>query len=108
MKKLILFSLLSFAAYAQVQVQIIDPEIDPDTFNGDGYSVQTKEIRHNVIPEMDKREKIFEGVKLPAKWDQLDKDIFYMDLKSKSIEKLQLKYPDISVKQLKQLKAKRG
>lgn len=108
MKKLILFSLLSFAAYAQVQVQIVDPEIDPDSFKGDGYQVETKEKTYNVIPEMDKRDTFFSGVKLPVKWDQLDKDIFYMDLKSKTLEQLEKKYPTFPQKQLKELKAKRG
>jgi hypothetical protein len=108
MKKLFLFSLLSFAAYSQVQIQVVDPDVDPASFEGDGYQVQTKPSNYNVIPEMDKRDTLFQGVKLPAKWDQLDKDIFYMDLKSKSMDQLKLKYPNLSEKLLKDLKAKGG
>jgi hypothetical protein len=108
MKKLFLFTLLSFAAYSQVQIQVVDPDVDPASFEREGYQVQSKPSHYNVIPEMDKRDTLFQGVKLPAKWDQLDKDIFYMDLKSKSMDQLKLKYPNLSEKLLKDLKAKRG
>jgi hypothetical protein len=108
MKKLFLFTLLSFAAYSQVQIQVVDPDVDPASFEREGYQVQSKPSHYNVIPEMDKRDTLFQGVKLPAKWDQLDKDIFYMDLKSKSMDQLKLKYPNLSEKLLKDLKAKGG
>lgn len=108
MKKLFLFSLLSFAAYAQVQIQVVDPDVDPASFEGDHYQVKTKSLEHDAIPEIEKRDAFFENTALPARWDQLDRDIFYMDLKSKSLEKLQRKYPDFDIRKLQALKAKRG
>ncbi len=108
MKFIFLIGLFSLGAYAQVQVQIVDPEIDASTFQEDGYKVETKATPHNVLPEIETRDNFLSGIKIPAKWGQLEKDIFYMDLKSKSLEKLQIKYPEFPSKQLKELKAQRG
>lgn len=108
MKFIFLIGLFSLGAFAQVQVHIVDPEIDPSTFRDDGYKVETKATPHNVLPDMKTRDNFLHGVQIPVKWGQLEKDIFYMDLKSKSLKKLQLKYPEFSSKRLKELKAKRG
>ena len=107
MKNLFLFCLISFPSFAQVQIQVVDPELDASSLE-EKYNVQYKEKVHNSLPDKDQRDELLEGVKAPLKWDELKKDIFYMDLKSKAIPELLKKYPDVNAQEMKHLKAKRG
>lgn len=107
MTKLFLLVLFSLSAIAQVQIQVVDPSLDMTPLKEDNYKINTERKDANVIPNKTLRDDFFSGVELPKSWDELDKDIFYMDLKSKSLDKLKKKYPQLDAKQLKKLKAKR-
>lgn len=69
--------------------------------------VEREAIIHNAIPDLDKRDKTLKNVKGMVGWGELKKDIFYMDLESKSLFELQEKYPQIKKEDLKSLKDKR-
>jgi hypothetical protein len=91
---------------AQVKVQIVDPDVDSSTLEKD-YEVSRKSTQADSIPSKEARDEIFVNIKSIKKWDELKKDIFFMDLKSKSISELSAKYPEFSQSDLKSLKAKR-
>lgn len=61
------------------------------------------------LPSRAEREQFFadnwkDGLK---DYDELEKDLLYMDLKSKTILELKQKYPELSAKELEELKTKR-
>lgn len=108
----ILISLLFFTslqALAQnqgVKVHIVDPDIDDSSLK-DKYQVTRTAIKSNTIPDRDLREKFLKDVSSTQNWDELKKDIFYMDLKNKSIKQLVKKYPEFKKSELQDLKNKR-
>lgn len=105
MKMLTLLLLLSFPALSQINIQVIDPDIDASDFEKD-YRVKQEAEEFSSLPEIEKRDHVVKSVKASATWDELKKDIFYMDLKSKSLPDLVKKYPEVSQQQLKKLKGK--
>ncbi len=105
---LIVILCFSYTALAQVQVQVVDPEVDTSELEQKGYKVTREENEFSSLPDKEKRDLLLNGLPTAKDWDELQKDIFYMDLKSKTLEQLSKKYPDISKARLKQLKVKRG
>ncbi len=105
---LIVILCFSYATLAQVQVQVVDPEVDTSELQQKGYQVTRGENEFSSLPDKTKRDSLLEGLAVAKDWDELQKDIFYMDLKSKTLDQLEKKYPDISKDRLKQLKVKRG
>ena len=107
MKKLIpLLILVSFTTLAQVEVQIVDPHIDSSQLDGK-YEVHKGFKTNKVLPNRDLREEVLKDVKVIQKWDELKKDIFFMDLERKSLSELVKKYPELKESELKFLKDKR-
>ena len=107
MKKLITFSMLmvSFSAFAQkANVIFIDP--DMETKELENFNIQ-KNTHESSIPDRDDREALLNQNSKTQNWDELKKDIFYMDLARKSVSELHKKYPELSTKELKQLKERR-
>lgn len=98
----------SFTAQAQVQIQVVDPEVNTKELEDKGYQVSREEKEFTSLPDRDKRDELLKGLHIANEWDELQKDIFYMDLKSKTLEQLANKYPEISRARLQQLKVKRG
>ena len=73
------------------------------------HKVQKPVSPRNTLPGRAEREQFFadnwkEGLK---DYDELEKDLLYMDLKSKTILELKTKYPELSPKELEELKTKR-
>lgn len=104
----ILFFLFSLTANAQnqgVQVFVVDKYIDSSTLEKK-YQVTRKPQWFNNLPKRAVREEFFQDVNLPASWDELSKDIFYMDLQSKKLNELIVKYPEFKDDELKRLKGK--
>lgn len=107
MKKLIPFLfLVSFTSLAQVQVQVVDENIDSSSLEGQ-YQVQREHKKSGNIPVKELRDEVLKDVKQAQKWDELKKDIFFMDLERKSIPELVKKYPELKESELKFLKDKR-
>lgn len=105
--KVVLYLLLfsSFAHAQKAKVILIDEHIDGSSLQKN-FDVQ-KNSHESSIPKKEIRDEVLKGVKASEKWDELQKDIFYMDLKSKSVKELKKKYPAISEKELTFLKDKR-
>ena len=100
-----LLFLFSFAAFAQqARVLIVDPDIDANELKG--VKIDRPQL-HNSLPDREDREELLAGVEEVKDYDELQKDILFMDLKSKSLKDLQKKYPDISPAVLKKLKGKK-
>lgn len=107
MKKLITtLVLFSFTTLAQVQVQIVDENIDASSLQ-DRYQVQREIKKSQTLPARELRDEVLKDVKVIQKWDELKKDIFFMDLERKSLAELVKKYPEIKEAELKFLKDKR-
>ena len=108
MKKLIILPmfLISFTAFAQkAQLLVIDPDIE--TRELENFNIQKGSTHVSSIPDRDEREEFFQGVSQVQSWDELKKDIFYMELDRKSVDDLHKKYPELSKKDIKKLKDRR-
>lgn len=83
----------------------LDPDDDTSSIE-DEFQVLAPEKTHNSLPSKQVRDAFLEGIDLDT-WDEWDKDLFYMNLKSRSIEELVLKYPQFEKADLVKLKEKR-
>ena len=109
MKNLILttFLLSATTVFAQkAHITILDPDIDSKEIKRN-FNVHRGSTHKSSLPDRDLREEVLSGVELIEAWDELKKDIFFMDLKSKSIADLQKKYPELTIAEIKLLKDRR-
>ncbi|WP_408097840.1 hypothetical protein ACJVC5_02690 [Peredibacter sp. HCB2-198] len=107
MKKLMTIPMLlvSLSAFAQkANVIFIDPDIESKEL--ENFNIQ-KDSHQSSIPDRDEREALLNQNEKTKDWDELKKDIFYMDLARKSVPELQKKYPELTAKELKLLKERR-
>lgn len=106
---ILMLFIVSFKTHAEtqgVQVYVADEYIDSSTLEKK-YEVTRTPNKENKIPNREKREELLREVASVSKCDELDKDIFYMDLEKKSLEALVKKYPGIKEEELKVLQGKR-
>jgi hypothetical protein len=107
---LLLLTLMTFssAGFAQkAELTVLDPNIETSELNPH-FNVHHGSTHTSSIPNKADRDLLLvQFEKKTAGWDQLKKDIFYMDLSSKTLKDLSKKYPDFSPKELKELKWKR-
>lgn len=108
----ILVFLISTSIHAQTQsgkarVLVIDKNTDTTELEKK-YVVEKPAPSNFVVPDLNERDKFFEGIKFPDNWDDLKKDMFYIELKSKSksVEDLIKKYPELKESDIKNLKGK--
>lgn len=110
MKKLIcLFLTYSFIAKAHdksVQVQIFDPGIDSSSLE-EKYQVHKKKSSYSSLPNKEARDQVLSSFPVTSKWDELKKDIFIMDIKSKTLEELVVKYSEFTKNDFLQLKGEK-
>lgn len=108
MKKLIiplLMVLTSLPSYAQkAKLTVIDPDIDASELSRD-FEINSPSPKKTFLPDRQERDDYFKGITAIKKWDELQKDIFFLDLQTKDLSLLAKKYPDLSAKELKTLKA---
>ncbi len=100
----ILLTFISLSSLAQVKIQVVDPELDTTPLEGRSYQIEREEKSFSSIPAKEKRDKLLADVPESKLWDELDKDIFYMDLKNQTIEQLVAKYPKMTKTKLERLK----
>lgn len=106
MKKFILCGLIiSFSGLAQVKIHSTDPDFKEVKVN-DQFKVTTEDVKTPRLPSKDERDSLLGGIEEIKDWDELDKDIFVMNLKNKSLLNLSKTYPNIPTKTLKKLKDK--
>lgn len=114
MKNLILISFLfiPFSLFAQSQTGhpqliVIDPHMDASELKGE-FNIQKPRKSSTGLPTKYERDMFFtEHDSKMVGWDELKKDIFFMDLKIKSVTDLHQKYPEFGLKELKEIKGKR-
>jgi len=70
------------------------------------FQVTTEDVKTPRLPSKEERDSLLKGITEVKDWDELDKDIFVMNLKNKSLLNLSKTYPSISTKTLKKLKDK--
>lgn len=105
--KFFLFSalFLSSPSFAQkAKLLVIDPKVDAKSMEKE--FVVEKPVQKNSLPKLKDRDLLLKDFTAAASWDELQKDIFYMDLKNKSLPVLTKKYPKIEAKMLATLKKK--
>jgi hypothetical protein len=99
---LFLLFLISFSAIAQkANVLIVDPDVDSKSLEN-GYNVQ-KPSQAYSLPDKEARDEVLKNIKSVQNYDELKKDILYMDLKSKSPAELMKKYPELSKQDIKKM-----
>ncbi|RPJ73233.1 MAG: hypothetical protein EHM20_12575 [Alphaproteobacteria bacterium] len=92
--------------YGRAKVLVIGEDIDTTELAKE-YVVEKPAPSNLVLPNLNERDIFFEGIIFPEYWDDLKKDIFYVELKSKSLDDLIIKYPDLKVSDIKMLKGKK-
>ncbi|MCM2351577.1 MAG: hypothetical protein NDI69_16255 [Bacteriovoracaceae bacterium] len=109
MKFILMFLMLSCLSVANAQkaeVLLLDEDIDETELKED-FNVHKGSTHRSSIPDRDQRQMLLSKLSAIEKWDELKKDIFYMDLASKSVSQLKEKYPELKLKEIKMLKAQR-
>lgn len=95
-----LLLLFTFGAFAQkAKVLIVDPDVETIELEKD-FEIQ-RPAHHYALPDKKVRDEVFEGVESLKKYDELKKDIFFMDLQSKPVQEIRKKYPEIPASDLK-------
>lgn len=107
MKQLIylylIFSFVTLSEERGVKVQIIDQNIDSSSLE-QRYQVSRKGVSPPTLPDKMERDQALASISAINSWDELKKDIFYVDMKHKSIDELMVKYPELSKKDIIHLK----
>lgn len=103
---LFIFICMPLAHAQKAQVLLIDEDIDQEELK-ENFHVHKGSTHINSLPDRHEREMLLTKVKATQQWDELKRDIFYMDLKSKSLSELKIKYPELKEKEIKLLKSKR-
>lgn len=103
---LIFILLISQTVLAQgkPKVLVLDPDMDSKELDST-FEVQ-RPSDFTALPKKEDRDLLFEGNKKIAKFDELKKDILYVDLRTKSVEEVKKKYPELNEQEIKFLKGK--
>jgi hypothetical protein len=105
MKSLILLILLSYPLLVSAQkphVIAVDPTDDLSALTP-SFKVDNQVPFESHLPSREERDAYLKEIPETQSWDELQKDIFYEDLKSKSFEALLQKYPSINSSDLRSL-----
>lgn len=90
----------------KAQVLLLDENIDEAELR-QNFNVQRGSTSKSSLPDRGSRDKILSAVPAISEWDELKKDIFFMELETKTIPQLKKKYPELNESQIKTLKDKR-
>lgn len=107
MKTFFALIIISTTVFAQQAILLEEGASSPELEKTN--KVQKPVPPKNSLPARAEREQFFadnwkEGLK---DYDELEKDLLYMDLKSKTILELRQKYPELTPKELEELQTKR-
>jgi hypothetical protein len=98
-----IYTSLVYSQDRPIQIQIIDPNIDSSSLQKK-YQVSKDKASFTSLPNKKIRDKFLGSFLAPVSWDETQKDIFYMDIKSKSLDELMEKYPELPKLELAKLK----
>lgn len=100
------FLFLSQIAFAQkADLLIIDEDINTENITKE-FQIHKPSQKKSFLPPLDIRDQFLKNVPESASWDEYRKDAFYMDVKNKSINEINKKYPQYKIEVIKKLKAK--
>lgn len=109
MKHLLGFLLLttstSLFAMNKPKMIILDKNVETKGLEKD-YDLQKEAPKNLPMPSNRELRVLFQDEPLVSKMDELDRDILFMNLKTKTLPELQKKYPDFPPKKLEGLKKK--
>ena len=97
---LLLFSHLTLAQRAEVT--ILDPNIDGRSLER-SYNVHRGSTHQSSLPDRNVREDLFRHMPELQHWDELKKDMLFMDLGRHSASKIKQKYPSLSDREIQTL-----
>lgn len=95
----------SAALAGKAKVFVIDSDIETAEI-GEEFDVQTAS-HDSVLPDKNERDDFLSGLEQVKEWDEWEKDLFYMNLKHKSLDELEKKYSSFSREELAKMKEKR-
>lgn len=101
-----LLSISHLSMAQRAQVLLLDEDINDEELR-QNFNVNRGSSARSSLPDRDLRDEVLSAVPAIAKWDELKKDIFFMELASKTIPQLKKKYPELKESQIKMLKDKR-
>jgi hypothetical protein len=105
---LVLSLLLSSRLYAdenpgRPKILFLNQNINTKELTGN-YDLEKPEGPTNVMPDLAERDSFFSGINFPASWDDLNKDIFYVEIHQRPLSYLIKKYPEIKKEDIARLK----
>lgn len=99
------FTILADVNDGKIKLLIIDKEISAKHLEKT-YAIEYPDNPPPIFPSIEKRDHFFIGVEFPKSYDDLQKDMLYMELKTLPLTELTEKYPELEPNELKRLKAK--
>lgn len=109
MKKLIILTLLIvFTTHIHAQkadLLLIDENIDASSLEKD-FNVHKGSQLKSFLPDKGERDRFLKLIPESKSWDEYQKDVFFMDIKKKSIDEVHKKYPHFSKDKISTLKGK--
>ena len=108
MKNYLLLMILLITPLAKAQkanVLLLDENIDEKELEKN-FNVKKGSTLKSYLPPKDLRDNFLEHVPASKKWDEYQKDAFYMDIKNKSVDEVLKKYKQFSKKEILTLKGK--
>lgn len=101
-----LFLLISTFSFAQkAEVVILNDDIENEPLEKH-FNVSRGSSHESSLPDKKTRDELLSDRKQVKDWEEFKKDLFYMDLKSKTLKELEQKYPAFSAQELTDLKSK--
>jgi hypothetical protein len=88
------------------KIIFINKDIDGKEF-AKKYDIEKPMEPLNVIPDLQERDDFFSGMKFPESWDDLNKDMFYIDVHQRPLSFLIEKYPEIKKDEIVRLLEKK-
>jgi len=99
------FRLAPQLAAQKADLLLIDENIDTSSLEKN-FQVKKGSTRKSYLPDKSDRDAFLRLVPESQKWDEYQKDSFYMDLKKKSVGEIKKKYPHLSSERISKLKEK--
>lgn len=104
---LITTSFSAVKAQNKAELFLVDQDIDASALD-DQFNISKDQASIKVFPRKEIVDALLNEEEFARDWDELQKDIFYMNLKIRDMSYLKNKYPDIPKNKLIELKNKIG
>lgn len=92
---------------SKAKLLIVDPAINPKQLENE-FAIERPEVRKSSLPSLELRDKIFEGINKISDWDETEKDLLYVRIKSRNMKEIKKIYPELSSEEIKKMKERMG